>query len=54
MRPLRRVPHALKEKLADKLRSLEEQHIIEKVEYPDSFVSNLVIIEKVEKASEYV
>lgn len=50
VRPPRRVPHALMERLSAKLRSLEDQQIIEKVEQPDSFVSNLVIIEKVDKS----
>uniref|UniRef100_A0A2A4J5K1 RNA-directed DNA polymerase n=1 Tax=Heliothis virescens TaxID=7102 RepID=A0A2A4J5K1_HELVI len=36
-------------RLAAKLESLVDQQIIEKVEQPDSFVSNLVIIEKVDK-----
>ncbi|KAL0894614.1 hypothetical protein ABMA27_013176 [Loxostege sticticalis] len=34
------------DRLADKLKSLEDCQIIEKVEHPKSFVSNLVIIEK--------
>lgn len=46
VKPPRRVPHALMERLANKLRSLEEYQIIEKVDHPQSFVSNLVIIEK--------
>lgn len=50
VRPPRRVPHALRERLAAKLKTLEDQQIIEKVEQPDSFVSNLVIIEKVDKS----
>lgn len=49
VRPPRRVPHALMERLKDKLKSLEDQQIIEKVDHPESFVSNLVIIEKVDK-----
>lgn len=49
VRPPRRVPHALLERLAAKLRSLEDQRIIEKVEHPESYVSNMVIIEKVDK-----
>lgn len=46
VKPPRRVPHALMDRLADKLKSLEDCQIIEKVEHPKSFVSNLVIIEK--------
>lgn len=46
VRPPRRVPNAIKSRLADKLRSLESHQIIEKVEHPKNFVSNLVIIEK--------
>lgn len=46
VKPPRRVPHAIRERLACKLQSLQEHRIIEKVEHPKSFVSNLVIIEK--------
>lgn len=46
VKPPRRVPHALMERLANKLKSLEDHQIIEKVEHPKSFVSNLVVIEK--------
>lgn len=49
VRPPRRVPQALMERLAAKLKSLEDQQIIEKVEHPESFVSNMVIVEKVDK-----
>lgn len=50
VRPPRRVPHGLMQRLASKLRSLVDQQIIEKVEQPDSFVSNLVIVEKADKS----
>lgn len=46
VRPPRRVPNALINRLRDKLQSLENRQIISKVEHPKSFVSNLVIIEK--------
>lgn len=46
VKPPRRVPHALMERLANKLKSLQEHQIIEKVEHPKSYVSNLVVIEK--------
>lgn len=46
VKPPRRVPHALMKRLADKLKDLEEHRIVERVEHPKSFVSNLVIIEK--------
>lgn len=46
VKPPRRVPHALKSRLEEKLRTLESHQIIRKVPHPKSFVSNLVIIEK--------
>lgn len=46
VKPPRRIPHALRGRLVEKLKSLEEHRIIERVEHPRSFVSNLVIIEK--------
>lgn len=46
VRPPRRVPNALINRLRDKLQSLEDRQIISKVEHPKNFVSNLVIIEK--------
>ncbi|XP_054723301.1 uncharacterized protein K02A2.6-like [Uloborus diversus] len=45
-RPPRRVPTSLRPKLEMKLIELENQNIIEKVENPQDWVSNLVIIEK--------
>lgn len=35
VKPPRRVPHAIRERLACKLQSLQEHRIIEKVEHPD-------------------
>lgn len=46
VRPPRRVPHALMTRLADKLEALVKHEVIAKVDHPESFVSNLVIIEK--------
>lgn len=46
MRPPRRVPNALMERLADKLEALVKHKVIAKVEHPKNFVSNLVIVEK--------
>lgn len=50
VRPPRRVPHSILSRLQSKLRDLELHQIIEKVEHPKSFVSNLVIIEKNDKS----
>lgn len=50
VKPPRRVPHALKSRLEEKLRNLETHQIISKVSHPKSFVSNLVIIEKKDKS----
>lgn len=46
VRPPRRVPNALRSRLADKLDTLVKHKIIDKVDHPKSFVSNLVIVEK--------
>lgn len=46
VRPPRRVPNALLSRLANKLEALVKHEVIAKVDHPDSFVSNLVIIEK--------
>lgn len=50
VRPPRRVPNALLSRLQDKLKSLEDHQIIEKVDHPKNFVSNLVIVEKKDKS----
>ena len=42
----RRVPYRLREKLADKLRELEELDIIEKVDTPSDWVSPVVVVPK--------
>ncbi|XP_046407531.1 uncharacterized protein K02A2.6-like [Ischnura elegans] len=47
--PPRRVPLALRERLKDKLEKLERDNIIKKVENPQGWVSNLVVIEKGDK-----
>lgn len=50
VKPPRRVPQALRSRLEDKLRTLEDHQIIKKVAHPKNFVSNLVIIEKKDKS----
>ena len=45
-RPPRRVPETIKMKLRDKLNDLENSGIISKVENPDGWINNLVIVEK--------
>jgi RNase H-like domain found in reverse transcriptase/Reverse transcriptase (RNA-dependent DNA polymerase)/Integrase zinc binding domain len=44
--PSRRVPLALRDRLKEKLNSLEKQEIIEKVTHPTDWVHNLVVVEK--------
>lgn len=46
VRPPRRVPSALLTRLADKLQALVKHEVIAKVDHPNSFVSNLVVVEK--------
>lgn len=46
VRPPRRIPLSLRPKLEIRLKELEKQGIIAKVEKPSSWVSNLVIVEK--------
>jgi transposase InsO family protein len=44
--PPRKVPFALQERLKQKLEQMERQGVIEKVEKPTDWVSNLVIVDK--------
>lgn len=44
--PARRVPLALQSKLKETLTSMEKNNVIEKVEHPSGWVSNMVIVEK--------
>ena len=46
VQPLRRLPFALRDKVAQKLRELEDDDIIERVEGPTPWVSPLVVIPK--------
>lgn len=46
VKPPRRVPYAIMNKLQVKLQELEKDEIISKVENPNNWVSNLVVIEK--------
>lgn len=46
VRPPRRVPYALKDKLEEKLNQLEKDEIIVKIDNPESYCSHLVVVEK--------
>lgn len=46
VKPPRRIPESVKDKLKDKLKFLEKDGIISKVESPEGWVNNLVIVEK--------
>lgn len=50
VKPIRRVPHALKDRLKETLRSYEEKDVIEKVTAPTAWCNNLVIVEKPDKS----
>lgn len=50
VKPPRRVPLTIRERLKRKLDSLEKNGIIEKVSEPSEWVSNIVIIEKPDKS----
>ncbi|XP_072384499.1 uncharacterized protein [Diabrotica undecimpunctata] len=49
VQPVRRVPHALHKKLKDKLKQLENECIVRKVEKPTEWLNPLVIVEKKNK-----
>lgn len=49
-KPASRIPLALREKLKDELENLCKRDIIEKVDKPSSWVSNIVIVEKPNKS----
>lgn len=50
VKPIRRVPQAIKERLKDTLSNYESRGIIEKVEGPTAWCNNLVIVEKPNKS----
>lgn len=50
VKPIRRVPQAIKDRLKNTLESYESRGIIEKVEGPTAWCNNLVIVEKPNKS----
>lgn len=46
IKPIRRVPHAIKDRLKETLDNYEKRGVIEKVEGPTEWCNNLVIVEK--------